>query len=437
MANSDAGSFRVNNDCLLKIMLTAAIAIVIVVRCPELFAHPRFWAEEGNFYFASAYNNSFPAHLFSSHLGYYTLYNNLAAFLATLVPLESAPTITTWLSFLVQLGVSSLALWGTYRMLPHLAQKFVLAVSIQLLAYSGSWLNIASSQYFFTVITFLILMHDEEAVFANETLLHGVLLFIAGLTGVLSCFLLPAFIYKYFRTRLRQIAVYAGILSVTLSVQAAIFLQSLLRHDPELGARFAGNEPGRLLVKTVSFQFAAPFFGHLVLTTPTMEDLGYELRKLIFELTGFDKFWSESQVITFIVGLIMLVLLATLFYRMRSDRETEYLLLVLVFFIPLSIVLSVKMSGGPTYTYFPSVVFVFFIAGIAGNRSMRGAIRGSSMILIGLSLLSSGYEYRRSIYETAYSRNWLPWKDEVRKWRQYQAYDPAIWPPPWRMQLKK
>jgi len=437
MSSSHAGSLRTDSATLLKCLLTAAILILIVVRCPELFYQPRFWAEEGSVYFASAYNNSFLAHLFSYHLGYYTLYNNLSAYVATLVPLEHAPLVTTWFSFLVQFVASTLALWGTYRMLPHTTQRFVLAGSIQLLSYAGAWLNIASVQYFFGVITFLILMHDGETLSAGKKILHGVMLTIGGLTGVLSCFLLPVFVYKYFRTKLRHVAIFAGILSATMTVQAAIFLQSLIRHDPGLGARFAGNDPGRLFVKTVSFQFASPFFGHLFLTTPAMEDLGYELRKLIFDLTGFDKFWAESQVITFVVGFIVLGLLAVLFYVKRHDLETGYLLLALPFIILLPTLLSVHMSGGPTYTYLPSVVFVFYLLAIAGNSPSTGAIRGIATILIGLSLLSSGYEYRRSIRETAYSSSWLPWKDEVRKWRQYPVYDPAIWPPPWRMQLNK
>ncbi|HET8706541.1 MAG TPA: hypothetical protein VFM46_09595, partial [Pseudomonadales bacterium] len=65
------------------------------MRRPELFSHPRFWAEEGSVYFANAWHFVWYEVLFEPHLGYLSFFNNLAALIATTVPLKHAPLVTT------------------------------------------------------------------------------------------------------------------------------------------------------------------------------------------------------------------------------------------------------------------------------------------------------------------------------------------------------
>lgn len=92
----------VNNEKQIKLLLTVAVSVVIILRRPELLYIPRFWAEEGSTFFAYAFNNGFLTNLVSSHYGYFTLYNNLATSTAALFPLETAPLVTTWLALVAQ-----------------------------------------------------------------------------------------------------------------------------------------------------------------------------------------------------------------------------------------------------------------------------------------------------------------------------------------------
>jgi hypothetical protein len=398
---------------------------------------PRFWAEEGGTFFAYAFNNGFLANLFSSHYGYFTLYNNLSTSLAALFPLETAPLVTTWMALIVQTSASAMLVFGHYRLLPHLWQKAGVALSIQLLAYSGIWLNTIGVQYFLAVISFLILMFDENKRTPFLQAFHGGILIMTGLTGVISCFMLPIFLYKFLKTRAKSLAVYALILAVSLTLQFSIFFTALTGNDPEVGLRLVKNDAASLIIKTISFQFATPFFGHLFLTTPVMENAGFEIRKVIFFLSGFDKFRTDSQVITFLAGSILLFIISMLLFKRRNDLDVICIIGLLTIIITLSTLLSIQMSGGPRYVYVPSIIIIFFLVACLGEVNEFDGLRSTIIVLIGLSFFCNSYEYRRSISETVYSNDWLPWKDEVRKWRQYDRYELAIWPPPWRMNLNK
>jgi len=430
------GENRVGKDLYLKSLLTVTVIAVIMLRCPEILYQPRFWAEEGAF-FAFAFNDGFWTNLFTPHYGYITLYNSLATSLATLFPLEVAPLVTTWMALLVQTSASAFLIWGHYRLLPCLWQRVGVALLMQLLAYSGIWLNTLGAQFFLATITFCVLMYDDEKRPGSVQVLHGCILVISGLTGVISCFMVPAFLYKYLMTKTKAMAIYAGILLASLLLNGLVFIAALLRHDPEVGLRLVGNDLARLFIKLMSFQFAAPFFGHLFLTTPKMEDTGFEIRKFIFNLTEFDSFRSESQVITFLAGSIILLILIMLLIKSFQNQEVKYIVILLVAVIPMSTLFSVQMSSGPRYTFVPSIVIGFFLASLLNNKEFTHTAQSIAGVLLLLSLIFNSFEYRRSITETAYSNNWLPWKDEVRKWRQYNRYELAIWPPPWRVSLNK
>jgi len=430
------GENRVGKDLYLKSLLTVTVIAVIMLRCPEILYQPRFWAEEGAF-FAFAFNDGFWTNLFIPHYGYITLYNSLATSLATLFPLEVAPLVTTWMALLVQTSASAFLIWGHYRLLPCLWQRVGVALLMQLLAYSGIWLNTLGAQFFLATITFCVLMYDDEKRPGSVQVLHGCILVISVLTGVISCFMVPAFLYKYLMTKTKAMAIYAGILLASLLLNGLVFIAALLRHDPEVGLRLVGNDLARLFIKLMSFQFAAPFFGHLFLTTPKMEDTGFEIRKFIFNLTEFDSFRSESQVITFLAGSIILLILIMLLIKSFQNQEVKYIVILLVAVIPMSTLFSVQMSSGPRYTFVPSIVIGFFLASLLNNKEFTHTAQSIAGVLLLLSLIFNSFEYRRSITETAYSNNWLPWKDEVRKWRQYNRYELAIWPPPWRVSLNK
>src|SRR5690349_9841021 len=98
-----------------------AAAGLIIARAPALFSAPRLWAEEGTRYFPTAFHKGWLPSLLQVQHGYYALWPNLAATLAArLVPLASAPLVTTLFAFAAQLMPVALILWGRGPLWPNL-----------------------------------------------------------------------------------------------------------------------------------------------------------------------------------------------------------------------------------------------------------------------------------------------------------------------------
>ena len=77
--------------------------IVIYLRSPLLINFPRFWAEEGIWYFEKAFNSSNCFTLlfnFGDQAAYYLLLPRLIGSLSCSVDITYAPTITTFLSLI-------------------------------------------------------------------------------------------------------------------------------------------------------------------------------------------------------------------------------------------------------------------------------------------------------------------------------------------------
>jgi hypothetical protein len=96
----------------------AAVAIVIS-RQPDAIRHAQFFAEDGQVFFADAYNRGWLASLFGTHTGYYDTLPRLVAALALLVPLPLAPLVMNLVGLFVEALPAPLLLstrfdkWGT------------------------------------------------------------------------------------------------------------------------------------------------------------------------------------------------------------------------------------------------------------------------------------------------------------------------------------
>ncbi len=79
-----------------------AVVLVIALRDVQLWTAPRFWAEEGFYYYQRVRGGSWFEALFACPQGYYSLPCRLGALLACLVPVEHAPLMTTALALVFQ-----------------------------------------------------------------------------------------------------------------------------------------------------------------------------------------------------------------------------------------------------------------------------------------------------------------------------------------------
>src|ERR1044071_1792069 len=198
-------------------------AILIIARLPSVFIEPRFWAEEGSVHFAKAFAQPWTKGLGLVGFGYLALIPNAACTIAAhCFPLEKAPIFTTFIAFLVQLIPPVLVLWGQSDIWDSWTIRlFGLAIVLFTPLTGESWLNSINSQYFLSLATFLVLNEPVSASLIRKWA-YRLLLLISGLTGFVSNFLFPLFIYRFISTKNKEAGIHAVILGTCLFLQLLI-----------------------------------------------------------------------------------------------------------------------------------------------------------------------------------------------------------------------
>ena len=427
-----------NNHLTLKCMMTIVVILVIYARLPALILEPRFWAEEGVNYFSYAYGHSWLDNLFAPQYGYNTLYNSIATSLATLAPLEHSPAVTTYLALMVQLSVSLAAIWWDIPFLDTLPKKFAIAVLIQTLAYARIWATTIGVQYWLCVLSLLILLYNHHTQSRRMFILQNCLLAMNGLTGILSCLLIPAFALKAVKTASRRVKVQTAILSLCLLVQIAVFLNSLLGKDAGLSSRFGNFNILYVLNKTIRFLITAPFYERYIFSTPSGEALDVAVRKILSTITGPAIYLPPYNfyLLEMALGLTTIAFLIVLAYIKIRQLDTQLIVISTLLVTVVSTYLSVNSSGGPRYTFAPSIMIMFLVASASNDKSIAKALRYVATVLIVLSLANSLRYYRMNMLEgVAFDESWPKWREEVKIWKNDHNYPLKIWPAGWTMTL--
>jgi hypothetical protein len=419
-----------------RLGLLAALALLTAWRQPGLLASPRFWAEEGTLYFPYAYSHSFLQNLFHSELGYYTFYHSIITSLATLVPLEYAPTVTTWGAFLAQLGIGCLILWGDIPILDSRSKRMVVLLLVPMICYPRNWLNTLGVHFWLCILAFLLLIEAADREWSPRDLLRWLGLAVAGLTGVTTCFLTPVFILKAAASKSRRFIGHAAILSFCSLVQILVFLHTRLTNPASLSARFVYNNPFSLLKKVLIYQFAEPFLGHMPFEHPFGTKVGKAIIAL-FDLLGIaDSFSWELEAAATAAGFCLLLFVAYLFCRTFNSPEYRYLIMAFLLVFVLSTVSSASFSAGPRYTFAPNAMLIVFAVSLLGDVRFPIA-RRALVVLVFFSLVIHVVEFRHGMYNLAYNDQWPKWSVEVQRWRTVPGYRPRIWPPDSDLWLEK
>ena len=414
------------------------VIFVVYARLPALIIEPRFWAEEGVNYFTYAYGHSWLDNLFAPQFGYNTLYNSIATSLATLVPLEYAPAVTTYLALLVQLSVSLAAIWWDIPFLDTLFKKFAIAVLIQTLAYARIWATTIGVQYWLCVLSLLILLYNHHTLSKRMFILQNCLLFLNGLTGILSCLLIPAFFLKGVKTKSFRVMTQTAILALCLLVQIGVFLNSYLGKDAGLSSRFGDFNFLYVLNKMMRFLITAPFYERYIFSTSFGETLDTAVRNALSTITGPAIYLPQYNfyLLEMALGMATVAFLFTLAYKKIGQLDTQLLAISILLVTVVSTYLSVNSSGGPRYTFAPSIMIMFLVVGALNDKTIAKTLRFAATMLILLSLTNSLRYYRMNMLGgVAYDESWPKWQEEVKTWKTDHNYPLKIWPAGWTMTL--
>ncbi len=407
-------------------LVLAAYTALILLRVPEIVWPGRFWGEEGTIYFREAFLNSPPQVLFTSNLGYYSLFNKLAALTtAHAVPLEFAPVVTMLFAFVIQLSPAILLLFCRIPALPTLAHRAV-AVALVLFIQPNQevWLNTINSQSFLCVATGIVLISSPTGRPAH--ILRLGLLALAGLTGIVSALLLPLFLWDWWRERDRHRAQETSVLFLAGIVQAAVVMTGDGRDVQPVWSLMPLALAGK--------QWVLPLFG-------------YEAFDVFIDFLRPRPLLTRFPMILWMLFPYALCIAVAIRQR---NRTAGMLLAAALGVASISLMASLPAqdintfgyscitgSADGRYYYAPNVLLGLSLLSMLGSfRSQSGGLdrgfRWAAALLI-LLLLATGLANHRHPGTWSHGPSW---RAEVRVWREGRTGTLALWPPPWRLDLR-
>lgn len=409
-------------DRSVALLLLTAVIILVVVRRPELFTSPRFWAEEGALYFEYARAHGFWATLFAPHLGYFAVVPNLATALASLGAPENAPLVTTAVAALFQVLASALVIFGNAPFWDSWPKKLLLAAGIQLLGPAETWLTTIATQFWMTIAVFFVLLESKVHISRGKRFCYRLTVLLGGLSGGQAPFLTPVFALKAWRSRCREETVLTAILAATGLVQAIVVATSLAGADAGLRSRFDGINFD--LATVLSLHLVKPFFSQAFFDLPAIVALDNAGAGFFF------RFLPNGLVYLSLLAAMALTggaLLTTAIANRRS-RDHQYLIAAFLTVVLCSTVMSLQMASAPRYAFAPAVMLLTLQLGSGTGTARFRPQRLLPALFLLLTTVSLLHDIRDP--SRLYFRPGLPvWKSEVAAWRRDPSYRPMIWPP--------
>ena len=410
-----------------KIIFFLIIILISFYRSPYIFLEGRFFGEEGELWFKSAYENNFFKHFsyFAEIAGYYNLIVNLLTELSTYVPLIYAPLVTVYGSFIIILIPILLILFKDSYLFKNDKQKFVgcLIFFITYPHVPEIWLNSVNSQIYLFFISLLILYLKPSD--KKNKILMSSLLFLSGMSGIYSCSLTPLYLLKYYFTKTKNDLINSIILVFCSITQLSLIIYS----------KFSG----KLYESIINPSFTIDGIINLIYNFFAKPIIGRQSLHFIYESSGLQNFGYISMLLIFlsIFVIIFFILLRSKFIEFfYKDYVLQSLLIfyALIFMIVILGADNFQTSG--RYAAIPGVLFLLIIFRIGTNFNSKTIANFFSILLL-ISIITGFYEFRpnvKNIYSNHHSLKNLDclncpnWQEEVKRFREDNSYQLKIWP---------
>lgn len=423
----EAANMTMSTPIALKISLLAVYIALTVFRAPTLLYPGRLWAEEGAIYFRVAYMPGTSLPLVPPEAGYFNFVSTGASLLAArFIALEYVPVFTGLIALLFQTIPPLLLLFSKMTGLDSLRLRSVaLFVLLFTQPSENLWITTIHSQFFLCAATGVILISESPN--RSWHMIRLVVLLIAGLTGVVSCLLVPFFVGSYLWTRKPDRLQETIALTLSCLIQAGLVLTGPLRQTHALWTIL----PCALFVK----QWVLPLGGvHLATkVSEIIRDHGIYTRALpaLLTLAPFAMFfvclarWGQKQAMILFCSAVLLAVVSFLKSTESQDSIQELILCHI----------SAEWAGW--YYYAPNVMLALALLMSPRNASARGqsAYRLVSAAVVGLMLTVGAIDFfanRNPVFFTGPS-----WRSEVAAWRRDPNHAIRIWPHPWTLDLKR
>lgn len=202
-----------------QILFFLVAVLIVISRRPDTILYPQFFAEDGMFWFADAYNTGWWHSLLIAHTGYFQTLPRLAAALALLVPLKFAPLLLNLTAIAIQVLPATLITSARCRFWAPLNARILMAVAYLAIPNSRELdATITEAQWHMALLAALVLLAAPSASRLWRLFDLGVVL-LSGLTGPFCLALLPVAAVIWWRYRRTWHAMLIGLLAVTGAIQ--------------------------------------------------------------------------------------------------------------------------------------------------------------------------------------------------------------------------
>jgi len=423
---------KINIPNLFSSLLLFALAVILIVwRAPQLFVHPRFWAEDGAVYFAYAYHNAVIKSLIHPQLGYYSLIVNLTSVLAAkLIPLSRAPLFTTLVALVIQSLPVLIVAFGNAKIWDKIWKKIVV-ISIIIFARPSAeiWLVLVSAQFHLGLATVLVLIEANGKAPRLKTILMRIILIVAGLTGVVSAILAPVFMLKYYFSKYKEDLIRSSILFAAFIVQlAAFYYLKMEKLSDSRSIIFDWRE------------FALIVINKNDLCLFWKEEYAWAFAELIRCVYPGNLMLVRIVIISF----ALLALCATfIIYRISEDKILFWLLALSLTVIGLfsyvmalgdKILMAYSPIFGGRYFYAQNVIILLIMFAAVSLGNYKNDVLAKVIISVAL-LAAIGFGFKE-FHSSCLLRQEVPdWNYEVEKWQSDHDHKLAIWPKGWTISL--
>jgi len=372
-------------------------------------------AEEGSLFFSYAFSNSFLSSIFyiDFNSGYYNLWANISAVIASWFKLEYSPLVTAYLSLIPKLFIFYFILYGNSFLFNNLKNKYIgcLIFLVSPAIVPEVWANTINSQLFFCLLMLIYCFEDFNKKKLNIVVIISI--FFAGMTGLYSIILTPIFFFKYRNSGKIQDKYNYYTISFCLVFQLFLVLYAKLN-----------NLIYQNKIHSINVELVINFIYNIV-----FKSILGEQSKVIISTLNFDPIYY------LVTTSLSLCLVIYFFFKNYKNSLTKniYISLSLIYsFCAFS--LFVMIGGvanyvGGRYAVVPSIIFLLILIHLS-NLLNEFKIKYLFLIVIITSLCLGFYQYKTNnkYYKFIECVSCPNWQTEVQKWRQQPDYKLKIWP---------
>jgi hypothetical protein len=372
-------------------------------------------AEEGSIFFSYAFNKSFLSSIFyiDFNSGYYNLWANTSAIIASWFKLEVSPLITTYLSLIPKLFIFYFILYGNSFLFNNLKNKYIgcLIFLVSPAIVPEVWANTINSQLFFCILMLIYCFEDFNKKKINIVVMISV--FFAGMSGLYSTILAPIFFFKYRIFQKTQDRYNYFIISFCLLVQLLIVLY----------AKF-NNFIYQNKIHSINLELFINFIYNVIFKSI----LGMQ-SKIIISTLNFQRIYY-LLIISMLLFFVLCYLLKKYKNYLIKNVYSSLSLIYSFFAISLFVMIGgVSNYVGGRYAVVPSIIFLLILMHLS---NLLNAFKIKYLFLTALitSLSFGFYEYKTNnkYYEFLECVSCPNWLTEVQNWRQQPNYILKIWP---------